>query len=56
MVEFVPDSVIATCFATPEGHDIVDCFGILALFVLPNTILLQDPLPFFWKTLEDISG
>lgn len=53
MIEFMPYCILFfTIFTTPEGHYIVDGLGVLSLLVLANAIFLQNPLPFFGKTLK----
>lgn len=56
MVELVPHRIIVTLFSAPEGHNIIDCLGVLSLFVLANAIFLQNSLPFFRKTLRRTSA
>lgn len=53
IIELVPYLIIiSTCVLFVESHNIHHCLWVFLLFLLGDTIFLQQPLPFLWQTGE----
>lgn len=52
MIEFVPDFIVSASILLVESHDVDHGLRMLLLFLLRDTILLQQSLPFLGKTGE----